>query len=196
MIQKPRIFVSHCENNFEPTAYACRIINLLGCQPVIAETQPKHGKNVPNLVHGAMNSCDAVIVIATPDSKEGKTWSPSRGVMTEIGQLTKSKKFKGKFTIIKETSVKLGAMIDTVYTTFEKNNYGPIAEGIMVELYSMGFYKNYFELPGNEMKMHEFMEALYELKKVGQRGTINQRHYKDAVKKLIEGTVAKVMNCK
>ena len=78
---KPRIFISHCESNIEPTNYAIQIIHNIGCIPVVAEIEPKLSKTVPTLVSGKMESCDVVLIIATPDRVHNKEKEPSQSVI-------------------------------------------------------------------------------------------------------------------
>lgn len=190
---KPRIFISHCEKNFHPTDYAIRIIDALGCTPVIAEKQPKLSKNIPSLIQGTLDSCDAAIIIATPGAKQGRKNIPSRGVLIEIGMIQKKKKFRNKYAIIKEESVELGPMVSEAYYTFSGNNFGPLAEAILTELYSMGLYKNYCALPGNDHKLHELMEALTDLKKLKKQNIFTAEVFKSHVEKLIRSTVEKII---
>jgi hypothetical protein len=179
---KPRIFISHCERNFGPTDFAIRIIDALGCIPVIAEKQPKLSRNVGSLVKSSMESCDAVIVIATPDddSPTGKT--PSQAVSVEIGRVQEMKKFENRYVIIKEESVKFGSMIPEVYYKFTMDNYAPIAEAILIELGSMGLFKNHYELRGSELQIQELMETLAKLRDLFQSNLLKD----DSLKEIIE----------
>ena len=54
-----KIFISHNEVNFGPTEYAIRIIDYIGCIPVIAKKQPKLTRPVSSLVTGTIDLCDA-----------------------------------------------------------------------------------------------------------------------------------------
>lgn len=192
-MKKPRVFISHCENNFEPTDFAIRVIDLIGCTPVIAETQPKLSRTVFGLVSGTLDSCDVVIVIATPDSDSEQGKKSSEGVLVEIGMLLQSDKFKNKFAIIKEQSVNFGPMIPQARYKFQMGNYAPIAEAILVELSSMGFFKNYFELNGSEWKFHEFMDSIYSLKELNEKGHLNTEYFENAVKDLMTKVVNKII---
>ncbi len=142
----PRIFICHSETNFAPTDYAIRIIDLIGCVPVIAENQPKLSRNVSTLVSDTIETCDAVVVIATPDrdTPNGNGKEPSQGVLIEIGQLQKNRKFKGKYFFIKEKSVVLSPMVDEARYEFENGNYSSIAEAILIELRGMKLFRNYY----------------------------------------------------
>lgn len=181
---KPRIFISHCERNFGPTDFAIRIIDALGCVPVIAENQPKLSRNVGSLVKSSMDSCDAVIIIATPDddSPAGKT--PSQAVSVEIGRIQAIKKFENRYILIKEETVKLGSMIPEVYHPFSMGNYGPIAEAILIEFSSMGFFKNHYELLGSELQIQELMETLAKLRDLLQKKLLNDNQLKEIIDKL------------
>ncbi len=146
---KKKVFVSHCEGELKPTDYAIRIIDLIGCVPVIAEREPKLSRNVLSLVSDTMDSCDAVVVIATPDRDGTNGKEPSQGVLVEIGQLQQNGKFEGKYFILKEESVVLGPMIPEARYKFNMSDHAPIAEALLLELGSMGLFRNYFEIPGS-----------------------------------------------
>jgi hypothetical protein len=190
---KPRIFISHCENNFKPTDYAIRIIDAIGCTPVIAEKQPKLSRPVSNLVIDTFDKCDVILVIATADLKDKNGYAPSRGVLQEMGMIKKSKKHKSKFFIIKEKSVNLGAMSNETYYEFTKNNLAPLAEAILIELGSMGVFKNYYELKGSEYKFHEFIESIHSLKEMNEKGHILSESYERFVTDLITKAVSKII---
>ena len=190
---KPRVFISHCENNFGPTDFAIRIIDLIGCTPVIAEKQPKLSRTVLGLVFDSMNSCDAVIVIATADRDNQSGKEPSQGVLVEIGQLQKTEKFKGKYVIIKEKSVVLGPMIPEARYKFNGKDLSPIAEAILIELGSMGLFKNYYELPGSDMRMmYELMDVLSQFRDLAKKGALKQESFKEAVEDLIRKAVGDI----
>ena len=184
-----RVFISHNETNFGPTEYAISIIDLIGCIPVIAEKEPRLSRTVRSLVSGSMNSCDAAIVIATPDRKGIDGKEPSQGVLVEIGQLQENEKFKGKYVIIKEESVVLGPMIPESRYKFSKSNYGPIAESILIELGGMGLFRNYYEIPGSDLQIHELMETLYQLRELGLKGALKPEYFKNTVEEVIKKTV-------
>jgi Predicted nucleotide-binding protein containing TIR-like domain len=193
-MEKPKIFISHCQDNFKPTDYAIRIIDALGCTPVIAENQPKLSRPISNLVISTFDKCDIILVIATADltdKKNGK--APSRGVLQEVGMIKKSKKHKGKYFIVKESGVNLGAMSSETYYEFSKNNLGTIAEAILIELGSMGAFKNYFELKGSEYKFHEFIESIHSLKEMNIKGHIHSIFFEQAVTELITKAVNKIV---
>ena len=181
---KPRIFISHCERNFGPTEYAIRIIDALGCIPVIAENQPKLSRNVASLVRSSMSSCEAVIVIATPDddSPQGKT--PSQAVSVEIGRLQENKKFENRYMILKEESVRLGSMINEVYYKFTMDDYSPIAEAILIELGSMGLFKNHYEMRGSELQIQELMVTLANLSDLFQRKVLHEKELNEITERL------------
>ena len=181
---KPRIFISHCERNFGPTDFAIRIIDALGCIPVIAETQPKLSRNIGSLVKSSMDSCDAVIVIATPDDDSPKGKTPSQAVSVEIGRIQEIKKFENRYVIIKEETVKFGSMIPEVYYKFTMNDYGPIAEAILIELGSMGLFKNHYELRGSELQIQELMETLVKLRDLFQSKLLKEEGLKEVIDEL------------
>ena len=178
---KPRIFISHSERNFGPTDYAIRIIDLLGCIPVIAETQPKMSRPVRSLVQDSMDTCDAVIVILTPDIEDGDKKSPSQGPLVEIGQLQKHEKLKDRYVIIKEKTVTLGPMIPEARYSFEMGDYGPIAEAILIELSAMGLYSNYYSMEGSEYGLHELMKLINEINDLRRAGVLSKKNLKDMI---------------
>jgi hypothetical protein len=186
---KKKVFISHCEDEFKPTDYAVRIIDLIGCVPVIAEREPKLSRNVRSLVSDTMDSCDAVVVIATPDRDGTNGKEPSQGVLVEIGQLQQNKRFKDKYLIIKEESVILGPMIPEARYKFSMSNYAPIAEALLLELGSMGLFRNYFEIPGSDNKIHELMETLFQLKELGKKGALKKEQFKETIEELIRTTI-------
>ncbi len=190
---KPKIFISHCEKNFDPTDYAIRMIDLIGCIPVIAETTPKLSRPVLSLVNDSMYSCDAAVVIATPDVNGARKKEPSQGVLVEIGKLQEHSKLKGKYVIIKEENVTLGPMIPEARYKFSLKDYSPIAEAILIELGAMGFFKNYYELPGSELQMHELMSVLTNLKELNKKGVMNTKQVKETTEKQIRLLVTKFM---
>jgi Predicted nucleotide-binding protein containing TIR-like domain len=181
---KPKIFISHCERNFGPTDYAIRIIDALGCIPVVAEKQPKLSRNVGSLVKSTLDSCDAVIVIATPDDDSPMGKTPSQAVSVEIGRIQEIKKFENRYVIIKEETVKFGSMIPEVYYKFTMNDYGPIAEAILIELGSMGLFKNHYELRGSELQIQKFMDTLADLRDLFQSNLLNEDGLKEIIDKL------------
>lgn len=186
---KKKVFVSHCEGELNPTDYAIRLIDLIGCVPVIAEREPKLSRNVLSLVSDTMDSCDAVVVIATPDRDGTNGKEPSQGVLVEIGQLQQNGKFKGKYFIIKEESVALGPMIPEARYKFSMSDYGPIAEALLIELGSMGLFRNYFEIPGSDNKIHELMETLSQFKELGKKGALKKEQFNEIIEQLIRKTV-------
>lgn len=190
---KPRIFISHSENNREPTDYAIRLLNYLGCIPVIAEEMPRLNRTVSNLVNDSMDTCDAVIVIATPDLEGNSGKSPSQGVLIEIGKLQDSEKFKGKYFIIKEETVTLGPMIPESRYKFSMSNFSHIAEAILIELGSMGFFKNYYEMKGSELKIHDLIETLAQLKELFDKNVFNKQEFKKYAEKIIQEIIGRVM---
>jgi len=193
-MNKKKIFISHSQDNFGPTDYAIRIIDAIGCNPVIAEKQPKLSRTVANLVIDTLENCDAVLVIATPGLQDkGGKWAPSRGVLEELGIIKESEKFKNKFFVVKETTVDLGAMSDIAYYKFSDNDFAPIAEAILIELGSMGIFKNYYELRGSELQFHEFIDSLHSLKEMNVKGNIESTLFESAVKDLINQAVNKII---
>lgn len=186
---RPRIFISHCEKKMAPTEYAMRIISLLGCEPVIAERQAKGSKSVNGVVNMGMNSCDAVIVIATADLKNGKKYSPSSGVSLELGKLKNSRKFKSKYFIVKQDNVDLSAMNEEARYTFSDSNYGPIAEAILIELGSMELYTNSVSLHTGDREISKFIETLFSLRKAGENGHLNNPSFKLAVQEFTQKLV-------
>jgi Predicted nucleotide-binding protein containing TIR-like domain len=181
---KPKIFISHCERNFGPTDFAMRIIRDLGCVPIIAEEQPKLSRDIRSLVKSSMDSCDAVIVIATPDSDSPTGKTPSQSVSQEIGWIQENKKFKNRYVILKEKSVKLGPMIQEGYYPFIMSDYGPIAEAILIELGSMGLFKNYYELKGSEFQILELLETLVKLRDLVQSNVLKDEGLKEIIDEL------------
>ena len=192
-MQRKRVFISHSENNFGPTEYAIRIIDLIGCVPVIAEREPKLSRTVASLVFDSRDSCDAVVVIATSDRDGTNGKEPSPGVLVEIGQLQENEKFTGKYFIIKEESVVLGPMIPEARYKFSMSNYAPLAEAILIELGSMDLFRNYYELPGSDLKIHELMETLSQLKDLGKKGVLKREIFKEAVEDSIRNTVNELL---
>jgi Predicted nucleotide-binding protein containing TIR-like domain len=186
---KKKVFISHCENNFEPTDYAISIVDLIGCIPVVAEREPKLSRTVRSLVSDSLDSCDAVIVIATPDHNGSKGKEPSQGVLVEIGQIQKIEKLKDKYVIIKEKSVVFGPMVPEARYKFTMPNYGPIAEAILIELGSMGLFSNYYALPGSDLKIHELMEVLSQLKEWSSKKMISPEIFNSHVEDLIRKTI-------
>ena len=186
---KKKVFISHCEAELKPTDYAIRLIDLIGCVPVITEREPKLSRTVISLVSDTMDSCDAVIVIATPDRDSTNGKEPSQGVLVEIGQLQQNEKFKGKYFIIKEEGVVLGPMIPEARYKFSMSDYAPIAEALLLELGSMGLFRNYFEIPGSDNKIHELMETLSQLKELGKKGALKKEQFKEIIEDLIRKTI-------
>ena len=186
---RKKVFISHCENELKPTDYAIRLIDLIGCVPVIAEREPKLSRNVLSLVSDTMDSCDAVVVIATPDRDSTNGKEPSQGVLVEIGQLQQNEKLKGKYFIIKEESVVLGPMIPEARYKFSMSDYAPIAEALLLELGSMGLFRNYFEIPGSDNKIHELMETLSQLKELGKKGALKKEQFSEIIEQLIRKTI-------
>jgi hypothetical protein len=191
-LPKPRIFISHSENNREPTDYAARLLHYLGCIPVIAENMPRGNRTIPDIVNDSMESCDAVLVIATIDL-DGSSTNPSQGVLIELGVLKSLEKFKGKYFIIKEDSVNLSPMIPDSRYKFTPSNFGPIAEAIIIELTSMGLLKNYYELKGSDLKIHELMEILDQLRDLANRNVLSPEHFNECVENLVRNTVDRIV---
>lgn len=192
-MSKPRIFISHCNSSIEPTIYAMNIIYLIGCIPVIAEHLPKSSTPVRTLVYGNLDNCDACVVIATPDRNGDNGKEPSQGVVTEIGHLQDHSKLKDKYFIIKEKNVYLGPMIPETHYTFTLSDYSPIAEAILIELGSMGFFRNYYELPGSDLRMHELMETLSQLRELGRNGILDTAVFKNSMRQQLEKFVNKII---
>ena len=187
-MSKPRIFLSHSEKCREPTDYAARLLHYLGCIPVIAENMPRGSRTIPDIVNASMDTCDAVIVIATADL-DGSSNNPSQGVLIELGILKGSEKFQGRYFIIKEDVVTLSPMIPDSRYKFTSNNFSNIAEAIIIELTSMGLLKNYYELKGSELKIHELMEYLDQLRNLAIEKILSPEQFKECVENLIRKTV-------
>lgn len=191
---RKKVFISHCENNFDPTAYAIHIIELVGCIPVVAEREPKLSRDVKTVVYDLMNKCDAVIVIATPDRIGPTGMEPSPGVLMELGHLQENERFKNKYVIIKEESVVLGAMSSEARYKFTMSDCAPIAEAILIELGSMRLFRNYYELPGSDSNIHELMEIFYQLREMGIKKELSPENFERVIEELIRNTVKKLMN--
>lgn len=187
-----KIFISHNEINFGPTEYAIRIIDYIGCIPVIAEKQPKLARPVRSLVTGTIDLCDATIIIATPDRDGPNGKEPSQSVLVEIGRLQENEKFKGKYVIIKEESVILGPMIPETHYKFSMTNYAPIAEAILIELKSMGLFRNYYELPGSDLDLHILMENIHSLKELRKRDIFTQKDFEKHIESAIKSVITKL----
>ena len=112
-----------------------------------------------------------------------------KGVLVEIGQLQQNEKFKGKYFIIKEESVVLGPMIPEARYKFSMSDYAPIAEALLLELGSMGIFRNYFEIPGSDNKVHELMETLSQLKDLGKKGALKKEQFNEIIEQLIRKTI-------
>jgi hypothetical protein len=192
-LPKPRIFISHNEKNREPTDYTIRLLRYLGCSPIIAEEMPHFNRTVSNLVDNSMEACDAVIVIATPDMDGTLGKSPSQGVLVEIGKIQNNEKFKGKYFIIKEETVILGPMIPEARYKFSLSNFGPIAEAVLIELGSMGFFKNYYEMKGSELKIHELIETLAQLKELFDKNVFDKQEFKQHSERVIQEMIGRVL---
>lgn len=193
-MERKKVFISHCENNSDPTTYASRIIELVGCIPVVAEREPKLSRDVKTVVYDLMNKCDAVIVIATPDNEGPTGMVPSPGVLMELGHLQENERFKNKYVIIKEESVVLGAMSSEARYKFTMSDYAPIAEAILIELGSMRLFRNYYELPGSDSNIHELMEIFYQLREMGIKKELSPENFERVIEELIRNTVKKLMN--
>ena len=174
-----------------PTDFAAKIIKLIGCEPVIAEVQPKGSKSVHDVVSDAMNSCDAVIVIATADLQNGEKSSPSSGISEELGILKAPEKLKGKYFVILEQGVVLSAMNSIARYSFTKEDLSQIAIAILIELGSMGLFRNYYEMPGSELQIHKLMETLASLKDHVEKGHIQKDVYNEVVEKGIRELLIK-----
>lgn len=178
----------------EATDYAIRIIHALGCIPVVAEHQPKKSKTVQLVVIDTMNSCDAVVVIATPDLPNGNKFSPSSGVSEELGILKNTKKWNNKYFVIKEESVVLSAMSPEARYKFSKENFSEIAFAIIIELGAMKLFKNYYELKGSELKIHELLEIFHHIKELFEKGTMNKKEVEKYVKSCSSQIVNSIIN--
>lgn len=193
MSSKPKIFISHCQDNMAPTEYAMRIIRLLGCEPIIAEDQAKGSRTVNEVVVEHMENCDAVIVIATADVKKDENkYTPSSGVIMEIGRLSDSDKFKNRYFIVKEDNVVLSAMSAENRYSFTAGNFGPIAHAILLELGAMGLFQNYHEMPGSQMQMHTLMETLDSLKKIKNNGHLPREMAEPVIKQAIQDLLDRI----
>lgn len=190
---KPRIFISHSEKNRDPTNYVINLLHYLGCIPVVVEDLPRSNSIVSSLVKGSMESCDAIIVIATSDLVGDSGNSPSQGVTIEIGKLQDNEKFKDKWFIVKEDTVNFGPMIPESRYKFSKTNFGPIAEALIIELVSRGLLKNYYELKGSELKIHELMEILDQLTELANKNILSPEQFKECVEKLVRNTVDRIV---
>jgi hypothetical protein len=177
-----------------PTNFAIRIVELLGCIPVIAEKQPKGSSSVFEVVTNNMKSCDAVIVLATRDQENEGKFSPSNGVSEELGILKNDEKFRNRYFVITEKGVELSAMNNIARYSFSADNFGPIAEAIIVELGSMSLFRNYYEMPGSEIEIHTLMDALAALKKVVGDGHLNKNQFKEAVESIMKQFVDKIVS--
>jgi hypothetical protein len=170
-----------------------RLLHYLGCIPVIAENMPRSTRTIPDIVNASMDSCDAVIVIATADLDEAHNSHPSQGVLIELGILKNSEKFKGKYFIIKEDCVNLSPMIPDSRYKFTNADFGPIAEAIIIELTSIGLLRNYYELKGSDLKIHELMEYLDQLRDLVNNHVLSSENFEECVENLIRNTVDRIV---
>lgn len=53
----------------------------------------------------------------------------------------------------------------------------------------MDLFRNYYELPGSDLKIHELMETLSQLKDMGKKGVLKPEIFKELVETLIRKTV-------
>jgi hypothetical protein len=125
------------------------------------------------------------------DGPSGK--SPSQGVLIELGQLQKSEKFKGRYFIVKEETVNFGPMIPEARYSFSMLNFSQIAEAILIELGSMGLFRNYYEIKGSELRIHELIETLAQLKELADKNIFNKEQFKEHVEKVIQEIVDRVI---
>lgn len=191
MINRPKIFISHSQQNMAPTLFAMRIIELLGCTPIIAERQAKGSSSVNDAVRKLIDNCDAAIVIVTGEYINGDKLSPSSGVSVELGILESIPKFKNKYFVVIQDGVSMSAMNGMAWTSFSLDNLAPIAESILVELGSMKLFRNYYELPGSDMELHTLLDVLHDLRKLGASGVLNNEEFKSAVAQQLNKFIAK-----
>lgn len=185
MSYPPKIFISHCEKSMAPTEYAIRIIELLGCVPMIAERQAKGSNSVNDVVRNLLDTCDAAMVIVTGDQTNGDKRTPSNGVSVELGILETIPKFKSKYFVVIEEGVTMSAMNNMAWTSFTMSNFAPIATAILAELGSMNLFRNYYQMPGSDSNLHQVLETLNALKTVGANGALNNDLFKSSVSTLI-----------
>jgi len=182
LMARPRVFISHCADHDRPTQFAARIIASLGCVPVIAEDQPSLARTVPALVQGTMDSCAAVMIIATRDARRGTDWEASSSVVAELTTAQSDPRWKGRYFVVKEKGVVLSPLNPIAYRTFTARDVSPIAEAILLELSAMQLFSNYYAMSGSEYGLAELADVLAALRDLQERGVLQREQVARAIK--------------
>lgn len=144
----------------------------------------KRARITPNLISGSTEGCNAVVFILTTDTI-------LVDFLKEIKQLKEKKYF-----IIKEDITGLNTLETETDYKYRRTDFGPIARSILIELGSLGYFQNYYEIRGSEMKMHELIATLYDFKELYKEGKLSKENFERFGKDLIEGAVKSIINDK
>lgn len=139
--QEKRVFVSHGTET-KALIKIERFLRGLGITPVIVKDEPSLGKSIDDLVEEQMNSCEAVIILATKDDKvmnqEGKEYyQPRPNVIHEIGLA--QEKVKEKVIYLKEEDCVFPSNISPkVWENFTQDNMENAFLKVVKELRAFG----------------------------------------------------------
>lgn len=135
---QPRIFLSHgsAENVLDAVS---RFVEDLGFVPVVMKRSATQGAAVDDAVPALMDSCDAIVVLATADDKQqDETFNPRPNVIHEIG-LAQSM-MPTRIIYLKEDGAVFPSNIaPKLWESFERGNYGPVFSKLVREFRAFGF---------------------------------------------------------
>jgi predicted nucleotide-binding protein len=127
-----RIFISHGTQT-DALDKVERFIRTLGPVPVIVKHEPSGGAAVDDMVPALMESCDAVVVLATSDEAVGDRRQPRPNVLHEIGLA--QEKLKGRVIYLKETGCTFPSNINPkIWEDFTQTDLAPAFMKIAKEL--------------------------------------------------------------
>lgn len=139
--QEKRVFVSH-GNETKALAKLERFLRGLGITPIIVKHEPSLGKSLDDLVENQMETCAAVIILATRDDKikdgKGKEYfQPRPNVIHEIGLA--QEKVQHKIVYLKEKGCDFPSNIaPRVWESFTQDNMEEAFLKVVKELKAFG----------------------------------------------------------
>lgn len=137
----PRIFLTHGSADDVLDAVSHFIEDDLGLKAIVMKRSPTEGSAVDDAVPALMESCDAIVILATADDEQRDgSFNPRPNVIHEIG-LAQSM-MPTRIVYLKEGKAAFPSNIaPKLWESFERGNYGPVFSKLVREFRAFGFFK-------------------------------------------------------
>jgi hypothetical protein len=130
---KARVFVTHGHADDVLDAVVHFIEDDLQLTAVVVKREPSRGAAVDDRVEALMDSCDAVVILATADDIVGDNTQPRPNVIHEIGLA--QAKMPTRIIYLKEEGAMFPSNVGPkIWESFNRGNYGPVFSKIVREL--------------------------------------------------------------